>query len=142
VSECSLGLWHLNDTIMAFHMSRFPDIASKPAPFRTALGHSRWARNIGAAMLTAAKQAAMPRRMASPVNPTNTGVDVAWKARMMAANAAKKKTPNALPRCFSFRSLFMRAVLIEAPPGLHRAMARRIAANVAKLPELLRKRSE
>jgi hypothetical protein len=68
--------------------------------------------------------------------------DVAWKARMMAANAAKKKTPNALPRCFSFRSLFMRAVLIEAPPGLHRAMARRIAANVAKLPELLRKRSE
>jgi len=41
-----------------------------------------------------------------------------------------------LPISFHARSL------IEAPPGLHRAMARRIAATVAKLPELLRKRSE
>jgi hypothetical protein len=29
--------------------------------------------------------------------------------------------------------------LIEAAPGVHPARARRIAANIAKLPELLRK---
>jgi len=31
------------------------------------------------------------------------------------------------------------ANLIEAAPGVHPAKARRIAANIAKLPELVRK---
>ena len=51
------------------------------------------------AILTAQKMAAMPRRMA---NPANTSADGTWEASMVAANAPKKKTPNALPRSFSF----------------------------------------
>ena len=37
-----------------------------------------------------------------------------------------------LPICFHARSL------VEAAPGVHPAMARRIAVNIAKLPELAR----
>src|SRR6516162_7956316 len=78
---------------------------------------------MGAAMLTAEKKAATPRRMASPANPQNTGADVAWKARMTAANAAKKKDPERTA------ALLFHSV----SPGVHPARAQPLPGENAGL---------
>ena len=88
---------------------------------------------MGAAMLTAEKKAATPRRMASPANPQNTGADVAWKARMTAANAAKKKDPERTAALLFHSVSFHARSLVEAAPGVHPARAQPLPGENAGL---------